>query len=121
MKRNLLMLWVLVFSGLSNSAIYWTVKADGGIMTTSSGISATNIASYIPTGLNPSDSIWESCKNNWVYFNKAADGSFFEEKYIDRMLSTALAAYKTNSLIRVAIERDASNNCYSSQVFDQGT
>ena len=88
-------------------------------MATSDGRVAINIGKYQPTGANPSDAEWVACKDNWIYFNQKYDGTPIDEKYVDRMLSIALAAYKTDSHIRVAITRSDTDRCYTSQIFDQ--
>nr|VFK81340.1 MAG: hypothetical protein BECKSD772D_GA0070982_13152 [Candidatus Kentron sp. SD] len=120
MKKIFVMLVGVFLSVSANATVYWTVKAENGVHTTSSGMVAINIGNYQPTGPNPSSTVWEACSHNWIYLHKAADGTIIEDKYVDRMLSVALAAYKTDSRIRVAIDRDASGRCYSAQVFDQG-
>jgi hypothetical protein len=53
--------------------------------------------------------------------HKTADGTAIDDKYADRMLTIALAAYKTDSRIRVKIERDDSGSCYTNQIYDQGS
>lgn len=121
MRKVVTVIASTIFSASANAAVYWTVKADNGIYSTSAGTAAINIGNYIPTGPNPAGTVWEECSNNWIYFHKKADGTLIEEKYVDRMLSIALAAYKTNSNIRVGIDRDASGKCYTSQIFDQGS
>lgn len=122
MQKNIFsvtLAFLLSTASISNAAVYWTVKVDNGIMATSNGAVAINIGGYQPTGANPSGTEWEACKDNWIYFNKKSDGTLVEDKYVDRMLSIALAAYKTDSHIRVAITRSDTNRCYTSQIFDQ--
>lgn len=99
---------------------FWTVKAKG-IHTTTSGTSAIFIGGYKPTGPNPADTVWEGCHQNFIYFHQRADGEKVDEQYVDRMLSIALAAFKTDSYIRVGINRSESGRCYTSQVFNQGS
>lgn len=120
MKTITLFMLTLMLSFFTHSATYWTVKAENGIMATSSGRLAINLGRYIPTGPNPSGTAWEECYQNWIYFNKRADGTLVEEAFADRMYSTALAAYKTDSHIRVSIDRDSGGRCYTTQIYDIG-
>lgn len=115
---------VFVFAALTtilptHAAVFWTVKA-AGVHTSTSGTVAINIGPNIPTGPNPSGTEWVSCTSNWVYFHKRADGSSVEEKHVDRMLSVAISAFKTGGRLRLAINRDSNNKCYTAQIFDQG-
>jgi hypothetical protein len=55
-----------------------------------------------------------------VYFHITAENERVEEKYIDRMLSVALSAFKTGSSVRLAIKRSETGKCYTSQIFDMG-
>ena len=110
----------IMLSNQAVSAVFWTVKAQNGVHTTTTGTVAINIGNYSPTGANPAGTEWVDCASNWIYFHKTADGDLVEDKYVDRMLSVALAAYKTDSRIRVGINRDASGKCYTTQIFDQG-
>lgn len=89
-------------------------------MATTAGVVALNIQSYTPTGPNPSNTEWVPCVSNWIYFHQKSDGTAVEDKYIERMLGIALAAFKTNTPIRVAIKRDEAGKCYTSQIFDLG-
>jgi hypothetical protein len=119
--KNILSIFVsFLMAGISmhsNAEVFWTVKTENGVLTSSSGTVAINIGNNTPTSPNPSGTNWNPCNNNWIFLNKTADGSTINSKYIDRMLAVALVAYKTDTAIRVKIERDASNNCYSSQIF----
>ena len=103
--RKFALLLFYVLSVKANSAIYWTVKATGGIHTNISGAVALSIEGYTPNNPNPPGTKWEPCNENWIFFNKTANKTEINEKYVDRMLSVALAAYKTNARIRVAVER----------------
>ncbi|PHQ83181.1 MAG: hypothetical protein COB58_10630 [Thalassobium sp.] len=120
MKKVSLFIAMVVASISSHATVFWTVKAEAGVYVTNSGVVAINIGSYVPITPSPIGTAWEPCANGWIYINKKADGSVNDEKYIDRMLSVALAAFKTNSNIRIGIDRDPSGSCYTMQIFDQG-
>jgi hypothetical protein len=111
---------ILIVPESVSAAEYWSVKAKGGIHTTIDGTVAINIGNYSPSYPSSASSSWVPCKNNWIFFNKTSGGTNVEDKYVDRMLSVALAAYKTDSIIRVGIDRDSSGYCYTMQIFDQG-
>jgi hypothetical protein len=121
MKKIAIALIITFLTTTANAAVFWTVKATKGILTTSAGTVAINIGDYSPTGPNPAGTEWEDCKNNWIYMHKTADGTAIDDKYVDRMLSVALAAYKTDSKIRVQIERDDTGYCYTAQIYDEGS
>lgn len=117
-----LLMYLIITPSVSiyaTDSIYSTVKIDG-IHATSSGVVAINLGKNIPTGLNPSTSVWERCKNNWVFIHKDNKGNKINEKYVDRMLSVSLASFKSNTSVRLNIKRDSLNNCYSSQIYDLG-
>ncbi|MCH9692340.1 MAG: hypothetical protein K0U59_09835 [Gammaproteobacteria bacterium] len=101
-------------------AVFWTVKAESGVLASASGSAYIGIGGSIPSGPNPAGTEWQKCKSNIIYFHKKADGTVIDDKYVNRMLSVALTAFKTGSKLRVAIDRDESGRCYTSQVFDQG-
>ncbi|WP_444908292.1 hypothetical protein ACJJIR_10315 [Microbulbifer sp. SSSA008] len=102
----------------SDTAVYWTVYAWNAVHVTSSGTAAINIGNSNPYNPNPSETLWEPCKDNMIYFHQSADGTLIEEKYVDRMLKVALAAVDFNgSRMRVAIDRDENGNCFTSQVY----
>lgn len=110
----------MLLSVSAHAGVYWTTKINGGVHATAGGTVAINIGNYTPTGPNPSNTVWQECKNNWVYLNKKADGTRIEDKYIERMLAIAISAYKTDSRVRLSITRDEAGKCYSSQIYDQG-
>lgn len=113
-------LLALMSMPLAAEQVYWSVKISGGVYAKSDGSVAFNIGAYQPTGANPAGTEWVACRNNWVFFHKDSSGVAYSDRSIDRMLSVALAAYKSGATIRVNISRDASNNCYTHQIFDQG-
>jgi hypothetical protein len=100
--------------------VYWTVKASGGVMATSSGAAALNISSDPGKYPNPKESVWLDCQNNWIYFNKDENGNTFDDVYVDRMMAIALAAQKTQTSIRVSIKRDENGYCHTNQIYDLG-
>ncbi|MCH9663759.1 MAG: hypothetical protein K0U66_08925 [Gammaproteobacteria bacterium] len=104
----------------TSATVFWTVKAETGVLASASGTASMGIGGSIPSGPNPSGTKWQTCRNNVIYFHQRADGTAIDEKYVNRMLSIALTAFKTGSRIRVAINRSESGRCYTSQVFDQG-
>ena len=106
-------------SSEASAAVYWTVEIKG-IVSTNAGLVEINIEDQVPSSPNPSGTDWISCKNNWIVLSKMVDGTAVEGQYVSQMLSVALGAFKTNSKIRVSIDRDSSNNCYTSQIFDLG-
>lgn len=105
----------------AQAAEFWTVKSEGGVLVTNTGTAALNIGSYQPTGPNPAGTTWVPCNGNYIYFHKKADGSVVDPVLIERMLATALSAFKSSSRIRVSIERDSSGNCYTNQIYDLGS
>ena len=120
MNKVYLFLLLLVFMNKAN-AVFWTVKAESGVLVTKTGIAAINIGNFQPLSANPPDTAWIPCEGNWIYFHQEADGTPIDDKLIDRMLSAAFTAFKTDSYIRVGISRNADNFCYSSQIYDSGS
>ena len=113
-------LFGLMASASVNAAEYWTAYIKG-VHTTTNGTVAVNIGStQTPFGPNPAGSVWESCSGNWIYFHTDASGNAIKEVYIDRMLSTAISAFKTGTKVRFSISRSSSGKCYTGQIFDQG-
>lgn len=115
-------LLVCVISSMATVAeagVFWTIKING-IITTSTGRVDIDLGGYTPTGPNPAGTSWVACPSNIVRLATNASGAAVNEKYVDRMLSVALSAYKTNANVRLNIERDGAGNCSSTQVFDQG-
>ena len=110
-------LLVTALGAANAEQVYWTVEAEYSVLVKKDGTVAINIGSNTPTSPNPSGTNWYPCGGNFIFLHKTADGSTINSKYIDRMLAVALVASNTSSVIRVGIERDASNNCYSSQIF----
>jgi hypothetical protein len=122
LKRNLFAAATLLFLFSSAShagAVYWTVKPSG-ILVTSSGRVVIQHSTSTPTGPSPAGTQWTQCSQRMIILDKKLTGEEVTDKYLDRMLSVALAAQKTGSRLRLRIERDNNNNCYSSQVYDVG-
>ena len=120
MKAFISILLSALLSATASAGEFWTVRIDAGITTSASGNTGINIGQFQPTDPNPATATWAPCNSNWIYFHKKANGELIEDKFVDRMLSVAIAAYKTKSRVRVSLERDASGNCYTSQIFDMG-
>ncbi|MGI0116197.1 hypothetical protein [Zooshikella sp. RANM57] len=118
MKFYTAIYFVLMLSGFTHATQFWTVRIDGGIHTSSQGAAALNTGKFQPSGPIPRGTQWVACKGNWIYFHKNAKGQLIDERFVDRMLSVAISAFKTKSYVRVALERDSKNNCYTSQIFD---
>lgn len=119
MKKLLLALSTLILCSQSHSTVFWSVKATG-IHTTTDGTAAINIGSSEPVAPNPSETVWAACHQNFIYFHKKADGELVSDAYVNRMLSVAMGAFKTDSWIRVGLNRSESGRCYTSQIFDNG-
>lgn len=116
MIRIVLFVFLSAFSSFAFS-VYWTIQPTG-TMAKADGQVAVNFGNNIPTGPNPSDSQWEPCSGNWLYFHKTHNGQTVSDSVVSNMLAIALSAYKTNQQIRVAIERGTDGRCYTSQIFE---
>ena len=110
----------LLAASANSWSVYWTVKAEGGVIATTAGKVAINIGAYQPAGPNPAETVWESCHQNWINFHVNEKGEPISEKHVDRMFAIALAAEKTGNALRVNILRDESGNCYTAQMYDMG-
>ncbi|MCP4748807.1 MAG: hypothetical protein GY874_22150 [Desulfobacteraceae bacterium] len=120
LMTGVLIVFLIPLCASAESVEYWTVKAQNGVIANADGKVLINIGNYQPTGPNPADTVWSSCKSNWIHLHVTADGTEVEKEALNRMLSIAIVAFKTNSRIRVAITRDSLGKCYSSQIFDVG-
>jgi hypothetical protein len=118
MKKILLLLIFALSPQASAENIFWTIKIKG-IYVSNSGQAAIAIKGT-PSSPNPSGTTWTDCKKNWIYFHKNVDGELTPDKYLDRMLSVAMSAQKTQTSVRVGIARSPSNYCYTYQIFDLG-
>lgn len=110
----------LLAASANSWSVYWTVKAEGGVIGTQSGSLGINIKNHQPTGPNPAGTVWESCYQNWIYFHTNEKHEAVDEKHVDRMFAIALAAQKTGNAIRVNVLRDEMGKCYTTQVYDLG-
>ena len=120
MNKIIVATFLTLTCGVSNASVFWTVQAKG-IMTKFDGTAVINISDNMPTSPNPSGTEWITCKDNWIYFHKAADGTIVEDKYVDRMLSVALSAIKSGTHLRISVDRDSNNRCYTNQMYDLGS
>lgn len=121
-KRFLLSLFLLLpfHSSIAKAdAVYWTVTPTG-IIATSGGKVAIQHSTTGATSPNPAGTPWTECKSRLILLNKNASGSVVDDRFLDRMLTIALAAQKTGSRLRLRIDRDQNNNCFSNQVYDMG-
>lgn len=116
MVRIVIFVFLSAFSSFAFS-VYWTIKPTG-TMANTRGQVAVNFGNNIPTSPNPSDSQWESCYGNWLYFHETQNGEPVSDAMVSNMLAIALSAYKTNQDIRVGVERDESGKCYTTQIFE---
>ena len=117
---KLITLLIFYFQAQARSQrFFWTATADG-IYSTADGTTAINLNNTIPDSPNPAGTVWEPCRDNWIYFHQYEDGTAIDSEHINRMLSIALSAVKTYSRIRIGITRSESNRCYTSQIFDVG-
>lgn len=112
-------LWVAA-SGVQAQTVYWTIQPTG-LLTSATGTAGFQLGNNIPINPNPAGTVWVACEGNWLYFHRSASGAATPSPELNRMLAVAIATYKTGSRVRVSVERDAQNRCYTSQVFDQGS
>lgn len=104
---------------LAANAECWTVKAEGGVIAKSNETAAINTGQIPPLKPNPKDAQWR-CRYNNVWFHRNEKGEAFDDKAVDRMLTVALSAFKSDSYIRVCFKQDSNNDCYTYQMFDIG-
>ena len=116
-RFGVILVGLFFICGNVNATDYWTVKIKGGVISKSNSFTAIHLGGYQP---HETGKQWTQCNNGWIRFDKTHSGTVVSEKSIDRMLAVALTAFKTNGFVRVGIDRDASNNCYTNQMWDRG-
>ena len=85
---------------------------------THSGQVSVNIGNNTPTGPNPDGTEWVPCPGNSLRFDRTVDGTEVNPAILDRMLSVAIASYKSKDNLRVNIVRDSSGKCFTTQIYD---